>query len=378
MNRRPRPSAGGGLRAAVEAEDELALTVALCAHAGPIPAAIVIHAAQRAWRPGLGLLADHGADFNASARGYRPLHALIQEKPRGAADSTATRASCLEWLVAHGADPEILGAWPQARGLVHAAFTGEPAYVATLERAGAALDLFTAAALGDAETVASRVRRDPAGATDRDQGSLTALHCCAGSRLGRVSASAARGLARVAERLVEAGADVNARVRGWGAEVTVGHLAIGADQVDLVSWLLARGLDATSAIPSAAWKGRPEVLDRLLAAGGQIDGARAGDRPILNELVRWGQFAAVRLLLARGANPNLPDPRGWTAVHQAVSRGNVRGLSDLLEAGGDPLARDREGRTPRDLAAQGGRRDLVPLLHGCPPSPRGRPGPTAT
>jgi ankyrin repeat protein len=36
-------------------------------------------------------------------------------------------------------------------------------------------------------------------------------------------------------------------------------------------------------------------------------------------------------------------------VHQAASRGNVRILRAVLDAGGDPKRRDKEGRTPRDV-----------------------------
>jgi ankyrin repeat protein len=36
-------------------------------------------------------------------------------------------------------------------------------------------------------------------------------------------------------------------------------------------------------------------------------------------------------------------------VHQAASRGNVRIMRAVLDAGGDPRRRDKESRTPRDL-----------------------------
>ena len=68
------------------------------------------------------------------------------------------------------------------------------------------------------------------------------------------------------------------------------------------------------------------------------------------KLVRWGQVRAALWLLRRGADPNLPDGRGWTAVHQAASRGNGRMLKALLDAGGDPLRQDRFGMTPNDVA----------------------------
>jgi ankyrin repeat protein len=85
---------------------------------------------------------------------------------------------------------------------------------------------------------------------------------------------------------------------------------------------------------------------------------------LLNDLIRWGQFTPARWLLAHGADPNraqdtnvtdadgrLTDSGGWTALHQAASRGNVRMVDALLKAGADPARRDAAGRTPFDIAA---------------------------
>ncbi len=81
-----------------------------------------------------------------------------------------------------GADPELLGAWPSARALVIAAFSGRPEFVDCLRRKGARVDGFTGAALGEKKAVAKALE-DPAFANARDGGVLTALHCAAGSAL---------------------------------------------------------------------------------------------------------------------------------------------------------------------------------------------------
>ena len=59
----------------------------------------------------------------------------------------------------------------------------------------------------------------------------------------------------------------------------------------------------------------------------------------------------VRALLAKGADPNVPDPNGRTAVHGAASIGAVESMQALLEAGGDPNRRDKDGNTPLHIAA---------------------------
>src|SRR5690349_7984899 len=131
--------AGSPLLAAIAAQDLTALRKAL-AKSKSIPPRAIMEAGRLAWKPGLALLVKHGADLNASYRNYRAIHALIQEKPHEGGSSTPRRKACLEWLLAHGADPEQIGAWPAVRALVVAAFVGEPEYVAILKREGARID----------------------------------------------------------------------------------------------------------------------------------------------------------------------------------------------------------------------------------------------
>jgi ankyrin repeat protein len=106
------------------------------------------------------------------------------------------------------------------------------------------------------------------------------------------------------------------------------------------------------------------LAELAIAAGADLDAAQHDGRPALNELVRWGQFTPALWLLDKGASPNVPDERGWTALHQAASRGNARVFGRLLAAGGDPQRRATDGRTPADVAKAMGREDILALLAG--------------
>ncbi len=318
-------------------------------------AQLVVDAAGRADRRALEVLVEHGADVNASWRNYRPLHALLQGEPlAGAQAPTPERLACLDWLLAHSADPEQLGAWPSMRALLVAAFGGEQAYVDRLKEGGARVDGWVKAALGDVAAVRRELARDESFARARDEGGLTALQCCAGSRMGTGDARRRKRLREVATLLLDHGADPDAKVRSWSEEVDVCYFAIGADHLELFDLLLKHGANATAALPSALFrKGELATFvafaELALRHGAEPDRAMAGDRPLLNELVRWGQFTSALWLLDHGADPNLPDARGWTALHQAASRGNERVFRALLEKGADPDRADAKGCTPLDL-----------------------------
>ena len=120
----------------------------------------------------------------------------------------------------------------------------------------------------------------------------------------------------------------------------------------------------------AAVKAGPEAARQpkyMVAAG------RLGSLPIiqllhrngsdLNNLICWGQIPQTMWLLAHNASPNIADTEnGWTAVHQAASRGNARIMRAVLDAGGDLGRRDKQGRTPIDVARSVGRDKLLALM----------------
>jgi ankyrin repeat protein len=329
--------------------------------------AVICEAGRTGSLLALQLLHRYGADLNASFRGYRPLHSLIQETPHGSHDRTNgdldNRAATLKWMLANGADPEQLAAWPAMRALIAAAFVGEPRFIDELRKAGAKIDGFAAAALADLPRVSRSLEKDPAFATARDPGGLTALHCCVGSGMARANKKAPESLLAIANRLIDSGADVNATVRSWSRDVDVVYFAAHAQKRPLFELLLASGASPASALRSAVWNGRLELAEVALQCGAELDRAVDEGKPLLNQMIRWGQVKQALWMLGQGASPNLADENGWTAVHQAASRGNERLMQAVLEAGGDPSRGDKDGDTPLDVARARLRPKLVKLLN---------------
>jgi ankyrin repeat protein len=305
----------------------------------------MLAAAGGAWLPGLKLLFDRGGDVNAVYRGYRPLHSLLQEDAHEAViDPPAERLDCLAWLLASGANPELLGAWPPARALVVAAFAGSPVYVDRLKTAGALVDDFASVVLGDRKRVEKLLAKRPDFAKERDTNGMTALHYASGSRIRQEECCA------IARQLLDAGADPALKVKSWSHDVDALYLAGASKNTCIFELLMERGADPHEALSIAIWNWNPPLLGIAMKHGANPDRARAGGQPLLNNLIRWGQMQPAIWLLKHGASPNLPDDKGWTAVHQAASRGNEKMLRAVLEHGGDPNARDKSGDTPLDVA----------------------------
>jgi ankyrin repeat protein len=80
-------------------------------------------------------------------------------------------------------------------------------------------------------------------------------------------------------------------------------------------------------------------------------------------LVRDGDEARVRGLLARGACPRAEDSAGYTPLHYAARAGHAAIVRLLLDGGGDVNARTRAGgATPLHRAAYQGHLEVVRLL----------------
>ena len=106
----------------------------------------------------------------------------------------------------------------------------------------------------------------------------------------------------------------------------------------------------------------------LVLLGSLVDARAAqGDAPLL-EAVRAGDTAAVRALLAQGADVNAAEADGTTALHWASYRDDATTVELLLSAGG----RCRGGEPVRRAAAVAGGRGWLCTDAGGPPGGRRR------
>jgi ankyrin repeat protein len=153
----------------------------------------------------------------------------------------------------------------------------------------------------------------------------------------------------------------------WGGRPQPIHVAIESDAMDIFQLLLDAGADPSGDSRSydgwsplmlaIHWK-RDEMRDELLRRGAKVG---------LFEALMLGDDAIVRALLKSDPDVlNQPVPNGGTPLHFARTR---RAVKLLLDAGVSPLAKDKYGRAPADVAVS---KSIAHLLakHGAEVTPQ--------
>lgn len=108
------------------------------------------------------------------------------------------------------------------------------------------------------------------------------------------------------------------------------------------------GQRRVSGLPFAVENGNATVVKFLLEMGESPDQIFKGS-PLLIRAILRNQAEIVAQLLEAGADPNLRDAEGLTAVHWAVIKRNFPLLVHLYESGASLSVRDKKGRLPVDF-----------------------------
>jgi ankyrin repeat protein len=156
-----------------------------------------------------------------------------------------------------------------------------------------------------------------------------------------------------AQRLLEAGADINYNEYDAFNLYTPVCLAIQFNHVDMLSWLLQQpGLDIQkpccvgTPLVLACEEASVEIVNLLLENGAHDSTA----------IIKAKNMQIIDRLLQHGADINAADSKGNTLLHSACnsySDHQVDMVTKLIELGANSNARNKDGETPLFCAAYG-------------------------
>jgi uncharacterized protein len=212
-------------------------------------------------------------------------------------------------------------------------------------------DLFAAIDQGDLEAVRRMVDEDPALATARDAEGVSALM--------RARYRSDRGLAQAI------GAHVPASERDVFEASTFGDLDRLVELLEEdPGRSVAFSGDGFTPLHLAAFFGRTEAARLLVERGADVDARGRGfmTGTPLNSAAAGSHIEIARLLLESGAEPDARQEGGFTALHAAAQQGNAELTRLLLEAGSDPASPTDDGATPAAFAEQSGDAETIALL----------------
>jgi ankyrin repeat protein len=171
--------------------------------------------------------------------------------------------------------------------------------------------------------------------------------------------------------LLDSGAKVDAQDnRGR----TALYRAAAEGKTEAMRLLLARkanpnqqAIDGSSPLLAAITFGRVEAVNLLLASGSDVnlpDAQRTTPLALAAEGTAYmpNNAPLVRILLEKGAKPEVEDARGRTPLHRAAAEGKNEAVELLLNNKANPNVKSSTGATPLLEAVTYGRQPTVELL----------------
>jgi ankyrin repeat protein len=150
--------------------------------------------------------------------------------------------------------------------------------------------------------------------------------------------------------------------------ITPFHAACIGGDVTLAKRLLRSGARVNSCdgcstpLIAACTLGDASLIRKILKRTNKalVDLRPSGQHTALTAAIEAGQRTAVKLLLCKGADPNLRGPRGMTPLHHAAEHGQLKIAKLLFDFGAVQLS--TQSGMPGNLACEGNHASTLALL----------------
>ncbi len=230
---------------------------------------------------------------------------------------------------------------------------------------GARMGIHTAAYLGDTAAVAGFLDADPSRLErakpqhdmQKTEGSRLVFDPMPNDWATPLVYAVSGGCAETVALLL----DRDAEVRRHSSRLL--GIAVGRNRLDLVEQLLAHSADA-KLLPLADPSQNRELAQLAIAYGYDVNTGRPGWPPLIvaSRGDKGEHPEKIQALLELGADVNVRDYKGKTALHRAATAGFLASMEVLLARGAAIDAADERGETPLFDAIRASREEAVALL----------------
>nr|UCK81625.1 26S proteasome non-ATPase regulatory subunit 10 [Arenicola marina] len=108
--------------------------------------------------------------------------------------------------------------------------------------------------------------------------------------------------------------------------------------------------------------GKEDIVRNLINRGAQINAVNSTGQCALHYAASKDRYQIAELLLERGADAIVADCVSTTPLHRAAAKGNVKMTKLLLSYNADPNYQDVEGNTPLHVACEDSELEVAKLL----------------
>lgn len=169
------------------------------------------------------------------------------------------------------------------------------------------------------------------------------------------------------KKLVESGADIE--VLNYSKQTPL-EACTGLNRGDMIRYLISKGANLNNINPElnmtplmwSAFMGTDKSAKALIAAGADLNIQNNEGDTALHYAVNWIHPEVCKLLINAGANVNIQNKQGETPLHCAAKKGFYDVVEIVLSARPDLEARDKSGFTPLHWAASYGYLDVIEQL----------------